>query len=914
MAGDSRIISFSSGEDEGNPAPGNRPTEGMAPQAELRSGDPAVDGEAWDDAWAQPEAEPSILAEHDSGDDVHSTSRGMVVPGIAIVAALAWSAFFIVSQLTRIRGGLELSEIPALVTQWCVPLALIALCWLLAMRHSAREARRFGDVARSLSVESARLERRLANVNGELSLAREFITAQGRDLEALGRIASERLSQNAERLRELIDSNGQRVDSIGSVSSAALENMEKLRGQLPVIASSAKDVTNNIANAGRTAHAQLEEMIGGFHRLNDFGSASERQVENMRSAVEAALAQFAGQSKDMEVLASQRFAALAESGQQFRTELEKHEAEALGSIRARAADLREEIEKTRNQLDTDEADSLTSLRSRLAALRDESEIVSHALRSALNSLGDEQAATRERIIADYDAALASLAERLTAFENQAQGTGARITAIQNEASGAFSSSIATIAAEAEVAQAAVDEQLETFARDLQERQTRMAEQERHAVARVSGMLSELDDSIAERFERHRHQVEEVAERARSVTGQLEQFDARLRSIVTQSGDAQERLLNALGSLSENLTATRASLAVTDGDVEKLTGDSLHLLELLQSSAKQAYSTLPEAIAVSQDRISRLEGGIASLLEQVDRANASGETLAGSLDGSTERLETMLERITQAQTDIAERGTRHAETFAALATTLEEIDAGIESSGGKAREELGTAIATLRGTLAEAIATIETEAPSRIGSVADRLAEETGAAIEKSMRAKVAEISGQLEQAVSYASGVSSEAATQLRDEITKIGELVESLEARLDDARDRAEERVDNDFARRVALITESLNSNSIDIARALSTDVTDTAWAAYLRGDRGIFTRRAVSLVDSSEARAIQQVYERDDAFREHVSRYIHDFEAMLRQVLSTRDGDALGVTLLSSDMGKLYVALAQGIERLRS
>jgi hypothetical protein len=49
-------------------------------------------------------------------------------------------------------------------------------------------------------------------------------------------------------------------------------------------------------------------------------------------------------------------------------------------------------------------------------------------------------------------------------------------------------------------------------------------------------------------------------------------------------------------------------------------------------------------------------------------------------------------------------------------------------------------------------------------------------------------------------------------------------------------------------------------------------------------------------------------------VNRYIHDFEAMLRSVLSTRDGNALAVTILSSDMGKLYVALAQAIERLRA
>ncbi|MDZ4308908.1 hypothetical protein, partial [Allopontixanthobacter sp.] len=72
--------------------------------------------------------------------------------------------------------------------------------------------------------------------------------------------------------------------------------------------------------------------------------------------------------------------------------------------------------------------------------------------------------------------------------------------------------------------------------------------------------------------------------------------------------------------------------------------------------------------------------------------------------------------------------------------------------------------------------------------------------------------------------------------------------------------------------------------------------------------------LLDSSEARDIAGLYSADSEFSENVSRYIHDFEAMLRVLLSTRDGHALGVTLLSSDMGKLYVALAQAIERLRT
>ena len=72
--------------------------------------------------------------------------------------------------------------------------------------------------------------------------------------------------------------------------------------------------------------------------------------------------------------------------------------------------------------------------------------------------------------------------------------------------------------------------------------------------------------------------------------------------------------------------------------------------------------------------------------------------------------------------------------------------------------------------------------------------------------------------------------------------------------------------------------------------------------------------LLDNRESREISDLYGQDGDFRETLNRYIHDFEAMLRNVLSTRDGHALGVTLLSSDPGKLYVALAQAIERLRN
>jgi len=187
-------------------------------------------------------------------------------------------------------------------------------------------------------------------------------------------------------------------------------------------------------------------------------------------------------------------------------------------------------------------------------------------------------------------------------------------------------------------------------------------------------------------------------------------------------------------------------------------------------------------------------------------------------------------------------------------------------------------------------------------------------LERALRNETAATIGKLEQAAAHASGVGREATIQLRDQLVRVNELTGNLEQRVARARELAEEQVNNDFARRMALITDSLNSAAIDISGALSAEVTDNAWQAYLKGDRGIFTRRAVRLIDNGTARDIVTLYNSDDAFKANVSRYIHDFEAMLRAMLSTRDGHVLSVTVLGSEMGKLYVALAQAIKRLRT
>src|SRR6478735_2955127 len=252
---------------------------------------------------------------------------GWVVPALAVLAILGWSGFFGWVNQRALLAGASPAQWSAWIVDWSVPVLLVVALWLLAMRNSRREAARFGEAARELSRESAALERRLAVINRELSLAREFIAAQSRDLESLGRVASERISQHADALQGLIRDNGEQVETIGRVSATALENMDRLRGELPVISNSARDVASQIGHAGMTAQGQLEELVSGFNRLNQFGEASERQVASLRARIDDALAAFDAQAVHLEDIAGTRFALLGERSREFRAELDGHEVE-----------------------------------------------------------------------------------------------------------------------------------------------------------------------------------------------------------------------------------------------------------------------------------------------------------------------------------------------------------------------------------------------------------------------------------------------------------------------------------------------------------------------------------------------------------------------------------------------------------
>lgn len=862
---------------------------------------------AIEDAQEAPGTEASAPAEALSFDEgyaeAHDYAReprgGRALPlalaAAAILAVAGWTGFYVWTHRAAMMAGAPAELWLDWLSQWSVPVLLLAVVWLIAMRSSAREASRFGDAAQALTRESAALETRLVTVNRELSLAREFLAAQSRDLEYLGRASSERIAENAAKLQALIVDNGAQVEAIATVSHTALANMTELRDNLPVVANSARDVTNQIGGAGRTAKAQVGELIAGFERLNEFGQASERQVASLRERIDNLLHEMARFAEETDAANAARIAAMQRDGETWRAEQEAREEAALEALRTRADALQAELAEAHEAREREEATAVAAMRGRVAIFSGEAREAAAAVRAA------ERAAMEA-----WEGQTAELRDRLAEAV-------ADIAALDQQALDKAREKLAALTAEAEGVDERVAERDRDFRERIAQRQADFAEAEEGAFARLTERADALDQALMAQRDAQLSHIHTLGTQGEALAARTGEIAQQLATIVERSTAAETTLAASAGHFANAVADSEGQLRDTEARLAQLTDASVRLLELIQAAAAHSRDDLPGAIEGFETRLAALvESGDAlrSALTEAQHLGSgldtdmagirrAGEEALGDLDTYRQRLSETAQDQTNALREV--RG-----LIAQVAQDNRDLTQGLSSDLTAAVERFKTASAGL-------IENYEGANGDRINSLAERIGDESAAAIDKALEVRTAEAVAKLDAATLRSVEASREALAGLRDQLARVHELAGNLEARASRAREQVEEQVDNDFSRRMALITESLNSHSIDIAKALSTEVTDIAWASYLKGDRGVFTRRAVRLIDGSEAREIAALFESDHEFRDHVSRYIHDFEAMLRTMLSTRDGHALGVTVLSSDMGKLYVALAHAIQRLR-
>ncbi|MEO5773114.1 MAG: hypothetical protein ABIQ32_03215 [Sphingomicrobium sp.] len=406
--------------------------------------------------------------------------------------------------------------------------------------------------------------------------------------------------------------------------------------------------------------------------------------------------------------------------------------------------------------------------------------------------------------------------------------------------------------------------------------TRVAEQERVS----QRMIAEIDRGLALIDQRFTELAANGDERANHFLASLTRARGELDNLSSQSGSQDD----ALAALVERTSALREGLEALQRDIGQAQGGADRLLESAQA-ARPEIGWLRDAAVEAGERISATSGSIS---EQQERFAA----LLASFESGTSTAEARLAELRASIASAQQEATKlSAETGPSLVSALMQVREAATHAAERAREAIAAVVPEAAGKLSEA----------------------TREALERVIRESIEERLRGVETIAASAVESARAASDRLTAQMLSLGQSATALERHMEETASQQREKDSESFARRVAMLMDSMNSAAIDVGKILSDEVDEKAWDSYLKGNRGVFTRRAVRLLNGGETRAIRAHYESDGEFQQSVNRYVHDFEAMLRRVLGERDGGIMAVTLMSSDMGKLYAALAQVIERKR-
>jgi hypothetical protein len=732
------------------------------------------------------DADPAWVAEEEP-----TSGAAWLWPTLAVVAIVAWLA----GMLWIARGIFTAPPPPVQLVEFlaalCVPPALIGIIWLLAMRTSRAEAKRFGQSAQAMRAEAASLERTIAILSRQLD-----------------------------------------------------DNREKLAEQIDVLMAMGDGVSNRLG----TLRGDVEEEIASV-------SLHSRQLETSAGAAQ----------KSLEVLL---------------TSLPRAHEETRG------------MKATIEGVGLAAGEQAAALDAQLSALAERG-------READNVAGG---------------AAQKLAAHIARMEATSETAGARLETVTGEMSNAVDGLLDRTAGAVDEARKGIAAQGEAMLAMLETNQAALDRATRDSVEGLSERIAGIEAMIDRLAGRLGEQQATSDALLGGLGDGIDHIEGRLTTLHADGMARNQELAGSITALGSSADAMTDSLKAGEDMARRVIGTAEDLLTALDASAREIDETLPEALARLDTRIGEsrkvVAGAKPELLALVTAAESTHdaiEAIAQVIQGQRTTLDALssklLETIDSGRDKADALGRMFDETISRTNDFAEDAAPKLVEALIRVRDTASAAAERARETLATVI-------PEAAQSLEIASAEAMKRAADVSVERQVASLADAADVAVAAA----GRASDRLTQQMAQIAEATAAIDAQIEAARTEREEADQNSFARRASLLIEALNSNAIDISKTLSQEVSDSAWTAYLKGDRGVFTRRAVRLLDGTEAREIATLYDGDADFREQVNRYIHDFEAMLRAILTQRDGSPLGVTLLSSDMGKLYVALAQAIERLRT
>ena len=506
-----------------------------------------------------------------------------------------------------------------------------------------------------------------------------------------------------------------------------------------------------------------------------------------------------------------------------------------------------------------------------------------------------------------------LSERLGQIETASAGAAARVGEAESAYSGTLDALLERTAASLEQIRSGIDVQAAAVAALVAQASAGIGKAGADAAESLAANIDQAHNSLESLSNRVAEQDRASQSMIAEIDRGLALIDQRFTELATNGDERANHFLDSLTRARIELDALAAQASSQDGAIGSLAERTAALRESIERLSTEILENVGTPIGEAQGGADRLAETAAAVrpeigwlrdatIEVSERLTATG----ADIEQQRERFSTLLASVDSGVEDAQSK-------LVELASTLVKVEREAAALSAETAPALVASLVQVKDAAARAAERAREAIESAIPEAAGKLSEETRAALERVIRESVEERLREVETVAARAVDSARSASDRLTQQMFTLGQTAAALEAHIEQTSKEQREKDSEVFAKRVSLLIDSMHSAAIDVGKILSDEIDDKVWGAYLRGNRGVFTSRAVRLIGGSETRALRAHYESDPEFQRSVNRYVHDFEAMLRRVLAERDGGIIAVTLMSSDMGKLYAALAQAIDKRR-
>ncbi|MBU6166297.1 MAG: hypothetical protein KGQ52_09190 [Alphaproteobacteria bacterium] len=532
-------------------------------------------------------------------------------------------------------------------------------------------------------------------------------------------------------------------------------------------------------------------------------------------------------------------------------------------------------------------------------------------------------------LAETETLLAALYTRASEAEAQARTAAATSSREIGALGAAGAASLAQISAAAAEARTAVEAPLAALHAALDAANTRtlaVVDGTRDAVhTQTSAMLAGLDQARTTLA----HIGGDAARLLDERLAALHAMAGRVTAEIAGAGASAETLVASLGAqveamearLASAMQASTAALAALDAGVASATTSAGSLGQPIDAAAAGLARVQGQLQAISQDAGSTIglietslpasEPLLAALASRLAALKAEAEAIAAPIQASSNSVDGASDRLGLARDALAASSAELADAIARAQDQLREMEAGTSrlalttstdliDSFGRVREVAQAAAGAMKTALAGVVA----EAEAALDEAAASRAE---AAFAAPIRASITELVDLQGKAGDSAQAAAERVAQRVLALTTTLAEVESHVAA----VETRADVRARNALGRRASGLIDSLQGSAVDLARLLDFDLDDKAWADYAAGNRGAIARRLEQGLDHGTGRQFVRHFAHDQEFRAEAGRFMSEFEALVSDIVPDRGGEALGAVLLSSTLGKLYLALSQAAGR---